>query len=362
MGIQEKIAELNAELHRTQKNKSTEYHIGVLKSKLAKLKRELLAPKKHGAGTGGFDVKKSGDATVAIIGLPSVGKSTLLTRITNAESKIAAYAFTTLKCIPGVMEYKGAKIQVLDLPGIIEGAKDGKGRGREAIAVARSADLILIIIDAASPKQYTTIVNELEGFGIRLNRKPPEISLSKNSRGGITIEYTVKLTKISEKEIIAVLNEYGYYNIDIVFRTDTSIDELIDFLESNRVYLPTIVIANKIDLIDNHSEIYLPVNCIPISAEKNIGIERVKEEIFSALKLIKIYTKRRKENADLKEPLIMRSGSTVANICERLHRELKKEFKYALVWGKSVKHPCQRVGLEHVMQDGDIIQVIKTTK
>ena len=138
MGIREKIKELEDELARTQKNKATEYHIGIVKSKLAKLRREVITPTKHGAGGGGFDVKKSGNATVAIIGLPSVGKSTLLNKITNAESETASYAFTTLTCIPGILEYKQAKIQVLDLPGIIEGAKDGKGRGREIISVALS--------------------------------------------------------------------------------------------------------------------------------------------------------------------------------------------------------------------------------
>jgi len=358
MGIQERIREIQEEMHRTQKNKATEYHLGVLKAKLAKLRRELLSPKKSGGSKEGFDVRKSGDATVAIIGLPSVGKSTLLTKITNAESKIAAYAFTTLKCIPGIMEYGGARIQVLDLPGIIEGAKEGRGRGREVIAVARSSDLILILIDAAYPRQYDITAGELEGFGIRLNKQKPDINISKNIRGGINIERTVKLTKISEREILAALNEYGIYNANIVFRTDAGLDGLIDVLEGNRVYLPAIVVVNKIDLLRNR-KISFPVSYLPVSAERNVGIDKLKERIFQALNLIKIYTKRKGEAADLEEPLIIRSGSRIADVCERLHRDLKKEFKYALVWGKSVKHPGQRVGLQHVLQDGDIVQILK---
>ena len=65
-----------------------------------------------------------------MIGFPSVGKSTLLTSITETESLVAAYEFTTLTCIPGVINYNNTKIQLLDLPGIIEGAADGRGRGR----------------------------------------------------------------------------------------------------------------------------------------------------------------------------------------------------------------------------------------
>ena len=126
-----KIADIEAEMNRTQKNKATEGHLGLLKAKLAKLKREVMdGPKASGGGQEGFDVKSSGDARVGLIGFPSVGKSTLLSKLTGTFSEAADYEFTTLTCIPGVYNYKGTKVQLLDLPGIIEGAKDGKGRGR----------------------------------------------------------------------------------------------------------------------------------------------------------------------------------------------------------------------------------------
>ena len=126
-----KIADIEAEMARTQKNKATEGHLGLLKAKLAKLKREIMdGPKSSGGGQDGFDVKAAGDARVGLIGFPSVGKSTLLSKLTGTFSEAADYEFTTLTCIPGVYNYKGTKVQLLDLPGIIEGAKDGKGRGR----------------------------------------------------------------------------------------------------------------------------------------------------------------------------------------------------------------------------------------
>jgi len=361
MGLLEKIREIEEEIKRTQYNKATEFHIGQLKAKLAKYKRELIAPSRAGAGkrSGGFDVKKSGDATVAIIGLPSVGKSTLLTKITNAQSKAAAYAFTTLKCIPGILEYNKAKIQILDLPGIIEGAKDGKGRGREIISVARSADLLLIMLDAMNAgAEYNIIMRELYGFGIRVNSKPPDVVIKKKIRGGITINSTVKLTKISEREVQAVLGEYGMHNADVVFREDVSVDQFIDVVEGNRVYLPAIFVVNKIDLA-NSENLSLPFAYIPISAEKGYNLEKVKEEIYNKLDFINIYTKRKGEKADIEEPLIMRRGATVGDVCERLHRDLKKDFRYAVVWGKSVKHEGQRVGLDHILADGDIVYIVK---
>ena len=116
--IKDQIAEIQAEIDKTQKNKATMHHLGKLKAKVAALKRKMEATQAHaksGGPAAGFEVKKSGDASVALVGFPSVGKSTLIARLTGSDSEIGSYAFTTLTCIPGLMEYRGAKIQILDL-------------------------------------------------------------------------------------------------------------------------------------------------------------------------------------------------------------------------------------------------------
>ena len=115
----EQIDLIRVEIDKTQKNKATNAHIGKLKAKIAQLKikeERAHAHSKASGGGKGFEVKKSGDATVALVGFPSVGKSTLISKVTDAHSEVAGYAFTTLTCIPGVMEHRGAKIQILDLP------------------------------------------------------------------------------------------------------------------------------------------------------------------------------------------------------------------------------------------------------
>lgn len=117
--------------------------------KLARLRAQLLEPVPGAGSSGGgagFDVSKSGDARIALVGFPSVGKSTFLSKITKTKSEVAAYSFTTLTAIPGVLEYGGAEIQVLDLPGIIEGASEGKGRGRQVISAAKVRDSLLLCI------------------------------------------------------------------------------------------------------------------------------------------------------------------------------------------------------------------------
>jgi ribosome-interacting GTPase 1 len=128
-------------------------------SKLARLRAQLLEPA-PGAGSGGgagFDVSKSGDARIALVGFPSVGKSTFLSKITKTKSEVAAYSFTTLTAIPGVLEYGGAEIQILDLPGIIEGASEGKGRGRQVISAAKVGRLKQVLVNGQDrPNSYLT--------------------------------------------------------------------------------------------------------------------------------------------------------------------------------------------------------------
>jgi small GTP-binding protein len=201
MGILERIKEIELEMSRTQKNKATTTHLGLLKSQLSRLRNELMAPEpgeKNSGGHAGFAVPKSGDGRVALIGFPSVGKSSLLNEVTDTKSEAAAYEFTTLTCIPGNIVINDTKIQLLDLPGIIEGAASGRGRGREVIAVARSADLVLMVLDAAQEQnnQHRNILTrELETMGIRLNRSPPDIYFKKKTGGGIKFNATVPLTK-----------------------------------------------------------------------------------------------------------------------------------------------------------------------
>ena len=114
MGVPERIKEIEDEIRRTQINKATNHHVGLLRAKISRLKQEQ--EEKSGRAsksTGGYSVRRSGDATVSIIGLPSVGKSTLLNNLTGADSKVAAFDFTTLDVVPGMMTYNGAKVQII---------------------------------------------------------------------------------------------------------------------------------------------------------------------------------------------------------------------------------------------------------
>src|SRR5438093_4475809 len=236
MGLPEKIKQIEEEMNKTQINKHTEHHIGLLKAKLARLRAELEASTSKGGGGSAFEIKKGGDATVVLIGLPSVGKSTILNRLTNAKSKVAAYAFTTLTVVPGILRYNGADIQILDLPGIISGASSGRGRGKRVLSVARNADLALLILDVFQPGQIQMLKHELYEMGIRMDQKPPDVTVVKGSKGGLALTTSVKLTKITPATIKGIAEAYGVSNANILVREDITDDQLIDVLTGNRRY------------------------------------------------------------------------------------------------------------------------------
>ncbi|XP_073264493.1 developmentally-regulated G-protein 1 isoform X2 [Populus alba] len=309
MGIIERIKEIEAEMARTQKNKATEYHLGQLKAKIAKLRTQLLEPPKGSSGAGdGFEVTKFGHGRVALIGFPSVGKSTLLTMLTGTHSEAASYEFTTLTCIPGIIHYNDTKIQLLDLPGIIEGASEGKGRGRQVIAVSKSSDIVLMVLDASKSEGHRQILTkELEAVGLRLNKKPPRIYFKKKKTGGISFNSTLTLTHVDEKLCYQILHEYKIHNAELNF-------------------------------------------------------DRLLAKMWEEMGLVRVYTKPQGQQPDFTDPVVLstdRGGCMVEDFCNHIHRNLIKDVKYVLVWGTSARHHPQHCGLGHALHDEDMVQIVK---
>eukprot|EP00941_MAST-03F_sp_MAST-3F-sp1_P005747 g5747.t1 len=359
-----KIEEIEQEMARTQKNKATAKHLGSLKAKLAKLRREVLTSGQSSGGGGGtgFEVQKAGDTRVGLIGFPSVGKSTLLSKLTNVESEVAAYEFTTLTCIPGVIYYKGAKIQLLDLPGIIEGAKDGKGRGKQIIGTARTCNVLLIVLDVNKPLTHRyKIEKELAGFGIRLNQKPPHIKFKKKDKGGIN--FFCKDGSLGLEEVKAALAEFKIHNADIRIREpNCTIDQLIDVVEGSRVYMPALYVLNKIDSISIEELDLLDEvpHYVPVSSQYEWNFDVLLEHIWEYAQMLRLYTKPKGQIPDYSEPVIMHARRpTIAQFCDRLHKGILPKLKYAWVWGASVKHQPQKVGKDHVLEDEDVVQLVK---
>jgi ribosome-interacting GTPase 1 len=367
MGLEEEIEALREEIQETPYNKSTEQHIGRLKSKLAEKKEELAKRQSSSGGGPGYAVEKHGDATVALVGFPSVGKSTLLNSLTNADSKTGSYEFTTLDVNPGMLQFRGANIQMLDVPGLIEGAAGGVGDGQEVLSVVRTADLVVFMLSVFKIDEYQHLHDELYKNGIRLDQGPPRISIRKKAKDGISINASVDLD-IEESTITSILREHGYANADVTIGEEVNLDRLIDGIRANRVYLPSLVTVNKADLIepdyaetvnDNLRKYDIdPDEAIFISAEEERGLDALREAIWEELGLIRIYMDKPGRGIDYEEPLILFEGATVEDACEKLGGPFEKRFRFARVSGPSAKHDEQQVGLDHELADEDVLRIL----
>ncbi|MHA2007788.1 MAG: GTPase [Promethearchaeota archaeon] len=370
--VEDRIKELEERLASTKVNKATQKSINFIKAQLAKLRENLIqiVSSKKGSG-GGFGIKKSGDAQVAFIGFPSVGKSSLLNLLTEGDtkSKVAAYDFTTITAIPGMMNIEDAKIQLIDLPGIILGAATGKGKGKQVLGAVRSAELILIIIcfredGSINFQDLKKIRNELHNAGIRLNSRPQRIFIKEQTRGGI--HFSSKGHQLMDKdEVKALLNELGLNNAGVYFpEPDTTPDQLIDFIMGNRIYTKEFVVINKVDLMkvplspEEISESIGHNHWVMISVKNQENINALRHSIFQELNLIRIYLKPPKKEADMDEPIILHKGDDMKTLCRKIHNRFVKDFRFALIWGKSARHPGQKIAnLNHIVEDGDIISI-----
>ncbi len=357
--MEERIREIEDEIRRTPYNKATQKHIGKLKARLARLKEAAARPK---GGRVTADIEKSGDATVALVGFPSVGKSTLLNQITEASSRVGSYDFTTLKAVPGLLTHKGAKIQLLDLPGLTRGASQGRGRGREVLSKARIADLLLLMIDVRS-RDLNVLVAELRASGSRVNENPPKLSIHRRDRGGIAISFVAQPQEMNVETVKEMMREWGTINAELVVREKLTPERLIDFLAGNRVYVPGIVVLNKVDLLKREEVAELLQHlggwtALPISAKEGSGLKQLLETVYARLSLIRVFLRPPGGKVVREEPLVMTEGAKVLDVCRVIHGDLVKNFKYAQVWGPSAKFPGQMVGMNHPLEEGDRITIV----
>ncbi len=358
----DKIEELETQISKTKYNKKTQHAIGLMKAQLASLRVKSANAGKGQKKGDGYSVRRSGDATVVLLGFPSVGKSTLLNALTNANSEVGAYAFTTLTCIPGTLEYKGAKIQILDVPGIVEGAARGTGRGKEVLQVIRNADLIIILLDVFHPEHYEKILQEVFEAGVRINQRSPDVKVKRTIKGGIDIGYTVPLKKMNKDTVKSMMRALGYVNATVVIREDIDEDQLIDVVEGNKAYVSAITVINKIDIASEKQirkvEKLVGGVAAKVSANEKEHIDDLKEEIFGNLSFLRLYLKEIGNKADMEEPLIIQGPCNIEKLCRKLHKDFVTKFKFARIWGKSVKFDGQKImKLKHLLHDEDVVEL-----
>ena len=209
-----------------------------------------------------------------------------------------------------------------------------------------------------------TIRGELYNANIRLMEKPARITIKIRPRGGIGLRYNGK-QELDQDDVKAIMNELGFSNASVYFgQPMVTAEQLIDHIMGNRIYTPELVIINKSDLGQEDGDEALITekighsHWIKVSALKELEIPALRHKIFLELHLIRVYLKPPQQEADMDDPIILSKDATIETLCKKLHKTFITYYRYALIWGKSAKHPGQKfINMDHKLLDGDIVSI-----
>ncbi|MEM1675052.1 MAG: TGS domain-containing protein [Desulfurococcaceae archaeon] len=363
--IEEKIKALEEFLSAVPKHKGTANLREWATRRLSELREELEERKRKKAGRGlSFFVEKEGAGQIVVIGLPNSGKSLFINKLTNAKTIVSEYPFSTTYPVPGMMRYEDIYFQLVDTPPI----SPGSSYFTKVIGLIRNSDAVIVILDNNSDpvKDYLTITSILEENGIYLKKPRGRVVIEKTRMGRIGIRVTLlgKLLDTTIEDIRKLLESYHIYNAHVKIYGEVTLDDVEQAIFENIVYKPSLIIINKADLnpvkANNAAQkLRNMIGDTPVligSALLNKGFENIGEILFKLLDIIRVYTKQ--PNGDVSDkPLILPRGSTIYNVASAIHRDFVEKFLYAKIWGRSAKFPGMRVGLNHIVEDGDIVEI-----
>ena len=241
-----------------------------------------------------IEVRREGAAQIALVGPPNVGKSSLLQALSEIQIKTGDYPFTTLRPIPALTRIGGVLVQLVEIPGLIEGAADDRGGGRALLGVLRSADGIIYCARAdADPRELQAVRAEVDRAGIE---KPSFLAAT---------------------------------------RADEATPADIERLRAAFPDLEMVVVS----VIDEAS------------------LDAFREAAWRLTGLIRVRLRTLGETDP--EPLALAPGATVEDVAEWVHNDLAASFVGARVWGPSARFDGQRVGRDHAVQDGDVVEILQ---
>lgn len=304
---QEKLNILQEMFSIMPKHKGTDKLQADVKQRISRLKKEVQQKKKTGRRGDQFYVEKEGAAQVVLTGPANAGKSQILASLTNATPEVAAYPYSTVKPLCGMMPFENIQIQLVDTPPI----------GAEFMepwlaGIIRNADLVALVVDLGSEammEHIEAVLKKLEGYKILLESEEGELN---------------PLDGIAHKKTIILAN-----------KSDTPLSEtsLRILKESFGDKLPIFV----------------------LSAQEKTNVEELRRYIFDTLRILRVYTKTPGKKVDYEDPVIMKIGSTLLEAAKEIHKDFARGLKYARVWGEGV-FDGQMVQKDFVLKDGHVVE------
>jgi len=366
---QEKIVKLQEFLSLVPKHKGTEKLCAQVKTKIATLRKEIEEKRRRRAGRGGpkFFLEKEGAAQIVILGLTKVGRSSLLTSITNAKVEVSDYPFTTLEPKPGMFQFEDLQFQVVEAPALVEDAAKGEAWGLQTLGLARNADGLLLMVDLSKDarRQLTIILNELEKARILTQKPRARVEIErKHVDAGLRIIVVGKLVSCNLRHVEDLLKGYRILDATVKIYGEATLDDVEDAIFESTVYRPVIVVANKTDAPEGENNLKElkrfvgnELTIIPVSCQIKKGLEKLGAEIFRALNIIRVYTKEPNDPEPSNKPFVLKKSSTVGDLAKQIHSDFIERFAYARVWAKRLPFSPQKVGSSFVLGDRDTVEL-----
>ncbi|MEM2637235.1 MAG: TGS domain-containing protein [Candidatus Korarchaeota archaeon] len=333
---EEQLAALEEFYSEIPKHKGTEKLRDNIKRKIVKLRevvQERRVRKKGGGYSPDFIIRKEGDGQIAVVGMSMCGKTMLLRELSG--STIARSS----KPIPVMVNYNGIMFQFIEIPSFYEGIATSESSG-PILSLVHNADLIIIVIDGTKDPEYQrkVIYRELELAEIYPAPAPKVVV---RPAPDLKITGAALVRGVEENEVYEFVR-------DILRRGHVDIQQSISLEQLERALQPS---SRFIEIVEVSTKEYVP-DTIPWNEK-----ERILSTIVEKLGLIRVYTVDNLGKV-AEKPLVLKKGATVEDAAKKIHKDLLKYFRFAKIWGLSVKHNGERVGLEHVLQDGDKIQIV----
>ncbi len=373
---EEKLRALQEFLSKVPKHKGTENLVHWVRRRIAQLKREIELRKlkerslRGGGGGKSIYVEKEGDVQLTVLGPPLSGKATLLKCLTNARIEPDDVPFSDTEPVPGMFIHDEVYYQLVKVPSITLDNYDSDLNIITA-SLTRNADGVVLVLDASctSPdpvRQFKRIQEIMKAHGIYLIKPKCLVRIEKRQLPGVQI--IGKLVNASPEDVRKLLIDYGIQGAVVYIDGEATLEDIEEAIFREYVYRPSIVILNKIDLVDSEYLKYVidefkteapNVPLIPASlAYCKIDRALLAETILKTLDLIRVYTKEPGSNTYSPKPFVLKRGSTVGDLAKRIHSYLYEHFKYAKVWKKSTyPQGFKRVGINYQLEDEDIVEI-----
>ena len=363
-----KIKALKEFLSSIPKHKGNEKLRAQIKRKISNLKLEIENKKKRSTRTSSSSIflKKDGAAQIVILGQTNVGKSSLLTALTNAKPQIASYEYTTTRPLQGMLQFENLNFQLIETPALIPQSVDNKAWNSRTLAMARNADGMILMIDLSknSSSQLSSIIDHLEDFGITIYEPKSDVEIIHEKERGLQIIGSGRLIDCNLDDVKKLAQSYAVRNAKIKISGENRLDDIENaILENKRTYKPTIIVTNKLDKraeqnLNEFSE--KRDDGIPfliVSCKNRTNLDKIGQLLFKTLDIMRVYTKDPGTKIISKKPIVLTNGNLVIDVAREIHSELYRDFKYVRLWGPSSKYPGEKVGRTHILKDGDIVEI-----